>query len=275
MTTLKSQSTALGMTYVTPFDFIASSYDQIFTDSHIGVAQRFQVWRTIEHCFAPGAHVLELNCGTGQDALALARSGVRVSAYDAAPRMIEIASRKLADEALSSNVKFSVLRNEDLYMLKGTFDGALSNFGGLNCSMDWSSIAIELERLVKPDGHLLLCVLGRICLWEILYYFLRGSISKALRRIRTCPSLARVNGTSVKVIYPSIREIKQFFSRGFRLCDWRGVGVFVPPSYCEPLFRRRTKTLRLLVFLDSIFGHLPGTRCWGDHILLDFVRRSV
>jgi ubiquinone/menaquinone biosynthesis C-methylase UbiE len=266
-----AQATAI----VDPFGPIAIDYDRVFTHSAIGQAQRSQVLRQIERCFAPGSHVLELNCGTGEDALALARSGVRVSAYDASPKMVSVASSKLSSEPFRLRVQFSVLRNEHLFQLEGSFDGALSNFAGLNCSLDWRGIADELARLVKPGGHLLLCILGRMCLWEMVHSLLRGRFRKAFRRARRGPSIAHIDGTSLVIIYPSISEARQLFSSGFQLCGWRGVGVFVPPSYCEPHVLGRKRMLNLLASLDSWLAHLPGVRCWGDHILLDFVRREA
>ena len=231
MTATVSQSIEQTPAFSEPFDSIALDYDRVFTNSAIGKAQRSQVSRQIKRSFAPGSHVLELNCGTGEDALALARYGVRVSAYDASPEMIRTANQKLRSGSLSPHVQFSVLRNEHLFRLEGSFDGAVSNFGGLNCSSNWACIAEELARLVKPGGHVLLCVLGRMCLWEMVYYLLRGRFRKAFRRVRRGPSVARIDGTSFNVIYPSINEVKQLFSSDFLLCGWRGVGVFVPPSY--------------------------------------------
>jgi ubiquinone/menaquinone biosynthesis C-methylase UbiE len=275
MTASACQSIAQAAGIAEPFDSIALDYDRVFTHSAIGNAQRSQVSRQIERCFVPGSHVLELNCGTGEDALALARGGVSVSSYDASPEMVRIANLKLSNEPFSSKVQYSVLRNEDLFKLEGSFDGALSNFAGLNCSLDWSGIADELARLVKPGGHLLLCVMGRMCLWEMVHSLLRGRFRKAFRRTRRGPTIARIDGSSLKIIYTSVSEARQLFASGFQLCGWRGVGVFVPPSYCEPHLLGRKGMLNLLASLDSWFAHLPGVRCWGDHILLDFVRREA
>ncbi|MGA2886512.1 MAG: methyltransferase domain-containing protein [Terracidiphilus sp.] len=275
MTASVNQSIAQITPLAEPFDSIAPDYDRLFTTSAIGKAQRAQVSREIERCFSPLSHVLELNCGTGEDALALAHRGVSVSAYDASPEMVRMASQRLQRSSLSSNVQFAVLRNEHLSRLEGTFDGAFSNFAGLNCSQDWMSIADELARLVKPGGHVLLCILGRTCLWEVIHYLLRGRFHKAFRRVRRGPTLVRINESSMQVIYPSVGEAKKLFSSGFTLYKWRGVGVFVPPSHCEPHVQGRNKALDVLKFLDLSFAHLPGVRCWGDHILLDFVRRAA
>jgi len=79
-----------------PFDAAAADYDRHFTDTPLGGYLRRAVWRRLDACFARGDRVLELGCGTGEDALHLARRGVRVVATDAAAAMVETARRKLA-----------------------------------------------------------------------------------------------------------------------------------------------------------------------------------
>ena len=51
------------------FDSLAAKYDDLFTRSMIGRAQRGVVWDALIDTFEPGAHILEVNCGTGEDAL--------------------------------------------------------------------------------------------------------------------------------------------------------------------------------------------------------------
>ena len=63
-----------------PFDVLADTYDEVFTRSLIGQAQRAQVWRVLEQAFSRGQRVLEINCGTGEDALFLVRQGIAVVA---------------------------------------------------------------------------------------------------------------------------------------------------------------------------------------------------
>ena len=256
---------------VEPFDSIAPVYDRIFTESAIGRVQRAMVTTEINRRFKSGGRVLELNCGTGEDAIQLGRRGVEVKAYDASSAMIEVANRKLLADPSAMKVSFGILRNEDLCLVEGPFDGALSNFAGMNCCGDWPAIAKDLARLIKPGGHVLLCIMGRACLWEMLYFVLRGEPGKAFRRASR-NHVARIGSNSVDLQYLSIKEARQAFSPGFTLCGWGGVGVFVPPSYCEPFFETHNQLLRLLAVFDSWLGHVPGVRCFGDHVLLDFVR---
>jgi len=257
-----------------PFDSIAAAYDRIFTATSIGKAQREQVAAEINRWFQDGDHVLELNCGTGEDAIALGRRGVDVSAFDSSPAMIGVAKRKLQAAPCQSRVHFDVLRNEDLACLVGSFDGAFSNFAGMNCSRDWQNIAAGLARLVKPGGHVLLCIMGRVCLWEIVYFLMRGQVIKAFRR-RSRNQVARIGINSVDVYYASVGDARKAFCKEFTLRGWRGVGIFVPPSYCEPLFAGRNRMLRIFAVIDRLVGALPGVRCCGDHVLLDFVRSTA
>ena len=65
------------------FDRIAPDYDRRFTDSLIGRAQRDAVWKVLTRTFRRDDKILELNCGTGEDAIYLASNGISVVALDA------------------------------------------------------------------------------------------------------------------------------------------------------------------------------------------------
>jgi ubiquinone/menaquinone biosynthesis C-methylase UbiE len=75
MADLQMQATA-------PFDVLADTYDEVFTRSLLGKAQRAQVWRVLVQAYSTGQRVLEINCGTGEDALFLARRGIAAVACD-------------------------------------------------------------------------------------------------------------------------------------------------------------------------------------------------
>src|SRR5215469_8991066 len=77
--------------YATVFDRMAPRYDALWTTSAIGRAQRNQVWRVVDRLFQPGERVLDIGCGTGEDAAHLAGRGLRVHATDASPAMVEVA----------------------------------------------------------------------------------------------------------------------------------------------------------------------------------------
>ncbi len=257
------------------FDRMAGSYDAVFTESAIGRAQRGVVWDALKRAFRSGDRVLELNCGTGEDALFLASRGISVMACDASAGMIEVAERRKSMQSLDLPLQFRVLRNEDLALLAAApcFDGALSDFSGLNCVEDPRQVALDLGRLVKAGGSALICISTRVCLWEIVWYGARGNFKKAFRRVHG-RTIARLDGISVPVWYPTIRRMRQVFSPWFRLRSVRAVGLFVPPSYVESWVRKHRRVLAALEAMDRIFAAWPLLRGTGDHVLLEFTRLS-
>jgi ubiquinone/menaquinone biosynthesis C-methylase UbiE len=255
------------------FDRMADTYDATFTESLIGRAQRNVVWSALQRTFGPGDHVLELNCGTGEDALFLAKRGVSVLGCDASPRMIEIAERRRCQEAPNSSLEFCVLRNEnaDSLMPATPFDGVLSNFSGLNCVEDSSHIVRQLAHLVKPGGTALICISTRVCLWEIGWHAARVNFQKAFRRLRGT-TIARLGEIAVPVWYPTISEIRRSFLPWFRLRSFQAVGLLVPPSYVEPWARHHKRILAWLESTDRVLSTWPVLRVIGDHVLLEFER---
>ena len=259
-----------------PFDAIAESYDDHFTRSLIGKAQRQAVWEEMDCHFRPGQRILEINCGTGVDAEHLASRGVRVVACDSSPGMIAVARRNMA--AWSHLIDLHVLPTERIGQLAGEppFDGVLSNFAGLNCVEDLASVARDLARLVRRGGKAVLCVFGRRCLWEILWFIIQARTKRAFRRVSdqgVTASLAP--GHSVVVRYPSLRFLRQQFAPHFRLRNWKGVGIAVPPSYLEHLALRHSRLLRGAERLDRLLGRYYGFRALADHVVLVLERSET
>ena len=126
-----------------------------------------------------------------------------------------------------------------------------------------------LARLIKPGGKAVLCLFGRRCLWEILWYSARGDSTRAFRRLRPDGMLVSLApGRDVLVHYPSVDELERELAPHFRLRSWRGVGIAVPPSYLEYLAVRFSRLFRCAAALDSLLGRLPGIRALADHVVV-------
>jgi len=254
------------------FDTIASHYDELFTFSVVGRAQREVVWKHAVTLFPPGDRILELNCGTGEDALFLARRGVYITACDASEQMITYANARKRVEAPEASVDFHVLSTERLYELpKSFFDGVFSNFSGLNCVADLHSVFRELALRLRPGAKLLLCLSTRFCIWEILHFIAKGNFRKAVRRWRGV-SPVNLGGHSFFVYYPTIRALRKSFGSEFRLCSVTGMGIATPPSYLESWISKHPRLLSTMKHFDEVVRDLPLFRSIGDHVLLSMER---
>lgn len=98
----------------TAFDAFAADYDSDFTHTPLGHLLRPRVWQTFAQHFKLGQHVLELTCGTGEDAVWLAQRGVRVTATDGSAAMVAEAQAKAEAAGVSARVAVEQLSLQDI-----------------------------------------------------------------------------------------------------------------------------------------------------------------
>jgi SAM-dependent methyltransferase len=140
------------------YDVIAVDYDRIL-ESELGM--RRVLWGRYGRLFRPGDLVMDLGCGTGIDALFLARRGVRVIAVDASPGMLAELRAKARRAGLDDRIE---VEERDLAdpspRPAGRLDGIISAFAGLNTAGDLAALATEAGRLLRPGGRLVAHMLG-------------------------------------------------------------------------------------------------------------------
>src|SRR3954447_12754799 len=107
------------------YDTVAADYDRQLEPA--GWIRRI-LWRHFDRLFKPGDKVLDLGCGTGIDAIHLARRQVRVTASDASPQMLARLRTKLVDDSVRAKVDVRLGGIDDLTPeLSGPFDGIISS----------------------------------------------------------------------------------------------------------------------------------------------------
>lgn len=261
------------------FDSVAAEYDAVFTDSRIGRAQRSAVWADLAKVFRPGDRILEIGCGTGVDACFLAERGVSVVACDSSREMIRLA-RARATSHLSrvrnSSVSFHYCAAEQLaqFAAYGPFDGAFSNFGGLNCVSDIGDIIRTLSLLLRPSARVLFCLMGPCCGWEFLWFAAHGDLTRATRRFHRDGTIAKIGDQRIRVRYPTLWTLCRAFAPEFRLRAVKGIGLFVPPTSLAACVNRFPRALEAAAALDRTLGRCPGIRMLADHILLTLERKN-
>ena len=257
------------------FDQIASDYDAGFVNTASGKMQRNRVWNYLIKFLDQKVtrNILELNCGTGEDAIWLASKGHKVLATDVSEKMLELAIKKADTHGFRESISFSILdiSKPETYPKDVQFDLVFSNFGGFNCLSpdDFQNTIAAIAKLLKPKGRLIAIIMPKFCLWESFYFMLKGEFSKVFRRNRTDSLAVPVGNDQVKTWYYSPSQIQQSSRMAFRLLHKRPVGLFLPPSYLEAYFKRHPKNLQFLNRMEKLFGNLSWSAGFSDHFIID------
>jgi len=249
------------------FDELAPDYDETFSDSALGRTLRSLVWSRLEHVFRPSQRVLELGCGTGVDALALARRGVEVVAIDASQGMIQVARQKAAQPG---RVAFHCLPMEQLAAAfhGQLFDGVLSNFGAINCVRDPGALVNDVANCLRPGAHLVWVVMGRHVPWEWTWFLLQGHWSKAWRRL----ARGGVSWRGLNIHYPTPGELVRLLRPHFRIERIAPLGVALPPSYAGEWLAQRPRLSKVLTALEHRAQGWSALAGLADHYIVEASR---
>lgn len=254
-----------------PFDDLAASYDATFSESPLGTVLRRAVWRVLDEVLLPGMRVLELNCGTGVDAVHLARRGLTVDATDGSPEMVRRARQRAREVGLEDRVRVNRLDLEAVgAWTTGRWDGAFSNFGGLNCVEDLPALAGALAVRLPAGAPFVACLMGRRVPWEWGWFLRRGSVASAFRRFRR----DGVGWRGIQVRYPPIGRVRRAFAPFFSRARLVPVGVTLPPTYARSVVDHRPRLLRCLAAVDRRLERWSWPAHLADHYVLVFRRTA-
>ena len=218
--------------------------------------------------------LLELTCGTGEDALWLAQQGCTITATDGSPDMIALTQSKAQQAGLSHQITTYPLSLQSLASssLKPggsisnlQYDGLYTNFGGLNTINNWQTLAESIAQLVRPGGTVVLVPMGPVCLWEMAWYLLHGNPKLAMRRFNQ-PATAVIGPSHIPIWYPSARRLRRDFSPWFKHVHTESLGLWLPPSYLGHFVEKRPSLFHRLNQLEKNSTRFTGG--WGDHYIL-------
>ena len=227
------------------FDKAAALYDdETIPNASMAYMRRVSLDVLLE-TFSPGDKLLEIGCGSGGEAIALARRGMYIEATDLSAEMVRITSGKAQMEGVSGRVSARQLSARDLETLEGELgrgglDGAYSSFGPLNGEPDLSPVASGLAALIRPGGSLVVSVMNRYYLLETVWYLLHGQLRNAVRRW-SGSAQARVSfelDATVSTWYYTPSGFERAFRPLFRRTQCRALPLLVPPPYLSHLWAR-------------------------------------
>ncbi|HTK83309.1 MAG TPA: class I SAM-dependent methyltransferase [Bacteroidota bacterium] len=253
-----------------PFDAVAGEYDAMFEENQVtSNLRRLLHGRMLSH-FTAGDRVLDLNCGTGTDAVFLAQHGVTVSAVDISPAMIDRTREKCRALGLANLVSASVGSFEDAATFPpASFEGIVSMFGGLNCTPNLRQVAERAHGSLKSGGVLLACVMNRVSVWEITSFLARGKFGRAFRRFRAGAVHVPLGAGAIPVWYYSPRRFAAQIDEHFTVEAVYGLSIVSPPPNSGMFQRKHPRLTASLLNLDEHVRRVAPLKSLGDHFVVE------
>jgi len=257
------------------FNKQSALFDEIYSANAIIQYKRKRVRDHVERFIKPQSKILELNAGTGEDAVYFAQHGHYVHATDISSGMQEVLSLKVLANALTAKVSFELCSFTQLENLKnkGPYDLIFSNFAGLNCTNELEKVLRSFSPLLNPGGIITLVLLPKFCLWEASL-FIKGKFKAAFRRFFSAGGRrAHIEGEYFRCWYYDPSLIKKNLKKDFDLLALEGLCTLVPPSYVENFAKKHPKAFKVLKDKEDKWKAKWPWRSIGDYYIISFRKK--
>jgi len=150
------------------FARIARRYDLINDLQSFGLHRRWKRRVAELAAVGPGTKALDVCCGTGDIAFALAGRGADVTGLDFSAEMLAVA---VGRGKTAKSVQFTRGDAQKLPFSDNSFDAVTVGYGLRNLA-DWRVGLAEMARVLKSDGRLVVLEFGKpdLALWRWVYF---------------------------------------------------------------------------------------------------------
>lgn len=250
-------------------------FDELYSSNLIIQYKRRRVRDHVQQWLNPASRILELNAGTGEDAIWFAQQGHSVHATDISIGMQEKLVAKIAQTEVGSKITNELCSFTELQNLsdKGPYDLIFSNFAGLNCTGRLGAVLNSFSSLLKPGGIVTLVILPKFCLWESMM-FLRGEFKTAFRRFFSSKGVkAHIEGGYFICWYYDPSYIVKTMKDSFDILSVEGLCTIVPPSYLENFPDRRPALFNWLKEKEDKWKTRWPWKSIGDYYIISLKKK--
>jgi len=250
-------------------------FDKLYAENTIVNYKRERVRNHVQQYIRSGQSILELNSGTGEDAVWFAKNGYFVHATDVSEGMQKMLTKKIQDNNVDGRVTTELCSFTQLENLKktGPYDSIFSNFAGLNCTDQLEKVLSSLSTLLNKGGVVTLVILPGFCLWETLLLF-KGKFKTAFRRFFSNKGVtARVEGEYFNCRYYSPSYVIKKMPDDFTLLAVEGLCSIVPPSYIEFFAEKYPRLYNWLKRKEERYKSAWPWKNIGDYYIISFRKK--
>lgn len=256
------------------FDSASEEYDFTINSNRINRWIRKRSIDLILKYVNKNSILLEIGCGTGEEAIKIVSHVKKIVATDISCKMIEllnlkIKGRSLQDKIVPIRVAASGIAELANLFLMDKFDLAYSLNGALNCELKINLFPKSLSGLIKPNGYFICSIRNSVCASEMLSHLFAFQFDKCTPRKKQ-PMMVSVGGKDIPAFYYKPEEFARFFKPWFEVRRIIALPAIIPPAYLSEYFVKLGPIARIAEKLDSFISEIPLMNLLGDQTLFVF-----
>jgi ubiquinone/menaquinone biosynthesis C-methylase UbiE len=258
------------------FDKQSIVFDELFSANQIVQYKRERVRSHIISIINPSSSILELNAGTGDDAIYFASLGHSIHTTDLSVGMQKIRCQKIQASGFEDKISDECCSFTQLENLKqqGPYDHIFSNFGGLNCTNDLAKVLDSFEGLLKRKGTITLVIMPKFSIWEFGLLF-KGKWKTAFRRFSGKKGTpAHIEGVHFTCWYYNPSFVLRHLRKNYELLELETLCHFVPPSFMENFPVKYSQIYSKLKSIERRWGKSWPWNRMGDYFIISLRKRD-
>lgn len=256
------------------FDSASEEYDFTISHNYINSWIRRRSISTLLSLAKEGDILLEIGCGTGEEAIKIAGHVKKIVATDISAKMIELVNLKVKAKGLDKKIIPFRIAASDIaeleHILGGElFDLAYSFNGCLNCEPNLGRFSESLSRLLKSSAYFICSIRNPVCASEMLSHLLILQPRKSTPR-KHQPTMVSVGGMDVPAFYYTPDAFVKNLEPRFRPVKFFALPAILPPAYLSDYYIRMGRLTSLVERVEPLLSDKKPFSLLGDQTLFIF-----